>query len=192
MENSPKSEVFLKTVVTLFASLLMSLVGGLLEAADLPSTASPAWAPPVLSPSAEDRQTLETVAARLPKYHISNQAGLFIGSGPMLQMKGAASKVFRVKSETLFPAWDGPLVVLTNRKTGSGAELVAAALQDYGRALVIGDQVTGSGGMIRTVNDVGRDDPSENLDGPLFQPDAVTDEVVAIAADYLNLLKGAG
>jgi carboxyl-terminal processing protease len=34
------------------------------------------------------------------------------------------------------------------------------------------------------------DDSSENVDGPLFQPDAVTDEVVAIAADYLNLLKG--
>lgn len=92
---------------------------------------------------------------------VGGLAGLFIGSGPMLQEKGATSEVERMKSDTPFPIWDGPLIVLTNRGTASGAESVAAALQDYGRALVVGDQGTGGFGTLRSVLDVGGEIPPD-------------------------------
>ncbi len=53
-------------------------------------------------------------------------------------------------------AWDGPLVVITNRLSASASEIFAAALQDYGRAVIVGDQSTFGKGTVQTMLEIGK------------------------------------
>ena len=82
--------------------------------------------------------------------------GLFIKSGPVVQEKesGGAIKVSRDTDPMI--AYDGPLIVLTNRLSASASEIFAAALQDYGRALIVGDSSTFGKGTVQTMLEIGR------------------------------------
>ena len=53
-------------------------------------------------------------------------------------------------------AWDGPLVVLTSKFSASASEILAGAIQDYRRGLVVGDKSTHGKGTVQTLLDVGR------------------------------------
>ncbi len=53
-------------------------------------------------------------------------------------------------------AWDGPLIVLTNRLSASASEIFAAALQDYGRAIIVGDESTFGKGTVQTMLEIGK------------------------------------
>jgi carboxyl-terminal processing protease len=68
--------------------------------------------------------------------------GLFIKKGVVVSIKDASGKIQHLRNFEANPVWDGPLLVLTNRASASAAEIVAQALQDYGRALIIGDDRT--------------------------------------------------
>ncbi len=83
-------------------------------------------------------------------------AGLFIDSGPVVQIKNSKGhrKVF--EDETPGSLYDGPLIVLTNKLSASASEIVAGALQNYSRAVVIGDSSTHGKGTVQTVTEVGR------------------------------------
>ncbi|NVD97466.1 carboxy terminal-processing peptidase [Massilia sp. BJB1822] len=71
--------------------------------------------------------------------------GLFIDKGPVVQQRNAEGRV-EVESDTNPGlAWDGPVGVLINRGSASASEIFAAALQDYGRGLVIGEPSFGKG-----------------------------------------------
>jgi len=81
--------------------------------------------------------------------------GLFIDKGPVLQQRNAGGEV-SVQSDTHAGlAWDGPLGVLINRASASASEIFAAAIQDYGRGLVIGEPSFGKG-TVQTVASLDR------------------------------------
>lgn len=71
--------------------------------------------------------------------------GLFIDVGPVVQVRNAQGRVEVERDRRPGQAWEGPLAVLVNRVSASASEIFAAAMQDYGRALVIGEPTYGKG-----------------------------------------------
>jgi carboxyl-terminal processing protease len=69
-------------------------------------------------------------------------AGLFIKEGPVVQIKRANGDIEVREDTDPSIAYDGPLILLTSRFSASASEIVAGALQDYGRALIVGDVST--------------------------------------------------
>ncbi len=77
--------------------------------------------------------------------------GLFIKDGPIVQVKDARGTIHVLRDNDESQAYDGPLVVLTSRASASAAEIFAAAMQDYGRAVVVGDKSTFGKGTVQSV-----------------------------------------
>jgi carboxyl-terminal processing protease len=82
--------------------------------------------------------------------------GLFIDTGPVVQIKDADKRVQQYDDVDPGTSWDGPLVVLTNKFSASASEIVAGAIQDYRRGLVIGDKATHGKGTVQSLLDLGR------------------------------------
>ena len=85
-----------------------------------------------------------------------NLTGLFIPKGPVVQAKDSNGKITVSQDTNPDVTYSGPLMVLTNRLSASASEIFAAALQDYGRAVVLGDERTFGKGTVQTVLDLGR------------------------------------
>ena len=83
-----------------------------------------------------------------------NISGLFIKSGPVVQVRDTGGRVTVDSDEDPKVVWDGPLVVLTSRMSASASEIVAGCLQDYGRAITVGDPSTFGKGTVQAVVDI--------------------------------------
>ena len=86
---------------------------------------------------------------------VRRMTGLFIGRGPVVQVKQAWGAVDSKESNMRRPLYDGPLVVVTDKTSASASEILAGALQDYNRAIVVGDSSTYGKGTVQQPMDVG-------------------------------------
>lgn len=82
--------------------------------------------------------------------------GLFMNAGPYVQVKDSRGKVQVLSNKTNDPIWTGPLVIMQNELSASASEILAGAMQDYGRAAVIGSPSSFGKGTVQTFVELNR------------------------------------
>lgn len=87
---------------------------------------------------------------------VRRMTGLFIGRGPVVQVKQRYGAVDSKESTMRKPLYDGPLLVVTDKTSASASEILAGALQDYNRAIVVGESSTYGKGTVQQPMDIGR------------------------------------
>jgi carboxyl-terminal processing protease len=84
-----------------------------------------------------------------------NLTGLFIKKGPVVIARDSNGHENALRDKDANVAYDGPMIVLTNKLSASASEIFAAALQDYNRAVVVGDSSTFGKGTVQTMVELG-------------------------------------
>jgi carboxyl-terminal processing protease len=84
-------------------------------------------------------------------YDVVQIAGLFIDEGPVVQVKDRQGKPQVLRDRDGGVVYDGPLVIMVNEMSASASEILAAAMQDYGRGIVVGTNTYGKGTVQRTL-----------------------------------------
>ena len=82
--------------------------------------------------------------------------GLFVPSGPVVQIKDWRGEISARDCPNPRAVYDGPMIVLTDKASASASEIFAAALQDYRRAIIVGDKTTYGKGTVQTIQPVER------------------------------------
>ena len=86
---------------------------------------------------------------------VREMTGFFTGKGPVVQIKDSRNDLMVKSSYDRAPLYNGKIVVLANKLSASASEILAAALQDYGRAVIVGDQSTFGKGTVQQPVDLG-------------------------------------
>ena len=92
-----------------------------------------------------------------------NVSGLFLPGGPVVQVKNSQGMIRVLEDEDSNLTYDGPMIVLVNQFSASASEILAAALQDYGRALIVGGAHTHGKGTVQALVDMNRNLPLLHL-----------------------------
>jgi carboxyl-terminal processing protease len=85
-----------------------------------------------------------------------NLTGLFMDTGPVVQVKGSDGRVLPYDDTEPGMDWDGPLVVLIDKFSASASEIFAGAVQDYRRGIIVGDRSTHGKGTVQQLFDLGK------------------------------------
>ncbi len=91
-------------------------------------------------------------------------AGLFIETGPVVQVRSSNGYMKILRDTDPAVVYDGPMIVLVNQFSASASEILAGAMQDYGRGIVIGSEHTHGKGTVQTILDLDRSIPLPNMD----------------------------
>ncbi len=87
---------------------------------------------------------------------VRRMTGFFVERGPVVQVKDTLGRVQVKDSDNGRPIYTGPMVVLTDKSSASASEILAGALQDYNRAVVLGESSTFGKGTVQQPMDIGR------------------------------------
>lgn len=87
---------------------------------------------------------------------VRRMTGFFIESGPVVQVKNTLGQVQVKDSDSGKPIYSGPMVVMTDKSSASASEILAGALQDFNRAVIVGDTSTFGKGTVQQPMDIGR------------------------------------
>jgi len=87
---------------------------------------------------------------------VRRMTGFFTGRGPVVQVKNTYGRIEVKDSSNPKPIFDGPLVVLIDKTSASASEILAGALQDYNRAVIVGDSSTFGKGTVQQPMEIGR------------------------------------
>lgn len=87
---------------------------------------------------------------------VRRMTGFFVPSGPVVQVKNTLGQVQVKDSDNGKPLYTGPMVMLTDKSSASASEIIAGALQDYNRAVIVGDASTFGKGTVQQPMDIGR------------------------------------
>ena len=87
---------------------------------------------------------------------VRRMTGFFIPRGPVVQVKNTIGQIQVKETDPSKPIYDGPMVVMTDKTSASASEILAGALQDYNRAVVVGESSTFGKGTVQQPMDIGR------------------------------------
>ncbi len=118
-------------------------------------------------------------------------AGLFIpANSPVLQVRNSLKKLDELDDKDTKIVWDGPLLLLVSKESASATEILTGALQDYRRALVVGDHNTHGKGTVQAVYQFDKFDPEEKGAAKVtvqkwYLPDGNSIQSKGVAADIV-------
>ncbi len=82
-------------------------------------------------------------------------AGMFIDQGPVVQIRDSSEAIEVKNDPDKGSFYDGPMLVMINRQSASASEILAGAIQDYGRGILVGDSHTFGKGTVQSLEDIG-------------------------------------